>query len=73
MYYYIVVFIVALLLSALLAPKQQNAVPETPGDVPSISDTQQVPVVFGTVELDQPNVVWYGDLRVTAITSNSGK
>lgn len=37
-------------------------------DVPTAIDGREIPVLFGTREISQPNVVWYGHLRTTPIT-----
>lgn len=73
MWIQLIIMIVIAIISALLAPKQQDAVVQTPGNVPSIADTQQVPVAFGTCAFSQPNVCWYGDLMTNAIESSGGK
>jgi len=63
----------------LLRPKPQvnNARPAGLGDFqfPTASESRPVPVVWGTVEVGGPNLVWYGNLRVTEITRtvSSGK
>jgi hypothetical protein len=73
MWIQLLIFIVVSIISALLAPKQQNAVPGSPSGAPSIADTQQVPVCFGTCDFEQPNLVWYGDLKTTPIKTSGGK
>jgi hypothetical protein len=35
--------------------------------LPTAEEGRIIPVVFGTVKLAAPNVVWYGDLRVTPL------
>ena len=64
-------FIGALILSEVLKPKpnQENARPASLGDFkfPTATEERVVPIVWGTVKLEGPNVVWYGDLRQTAI------
>jgi hypothetical protein len=59
------------LVSALLRPKPnvQNAKPGSIGDkdMPIASQSSPIPVVFGTVHLTQPNVVWWGALKIYAI------
>ena len=37
-------------------------------DVPVATDGKEIPVLFGTREITQPNVVWYGDLKTRPIT-----
>lgn len=64
--------VVSLVLSYMLAPK-----PDTPDpakledlDVPTADPARKVPVVFGTVWIQDPNVVWYGDLDTEKIKSD---
>ena len=37
-------------------------------DVPVATDGKEIPVLFGTREVTQPNVVWYGHLKTRPIT-----
>jgi hypothetical protein len=32
-----------------------------------------IPVIFGTCDIKAQNVVWYGDIGVTAVKAKSGK
>ena len=63
---------VLLTLSELLRPKPkiENARPAKLGDFrfPTAIEGRVVPVIWGTVKVDGPNVVWYGDLRQTKIS-----
>lgn len=58
-------------LSELLRPKPklENAKPAGLGDFqfPTATEGRVVPLVWGTVQIKGPNVVWYGDLRQIAI------
>ena len=76
MWGWIILYVAMAIISALLAPKpkMQNAKPGTIGDkdMPIASQSSPVPVVFGTVHLTQPNVVWWGDLSLSAIRKSSG-
>jgi len=62
---------VTVALSELLRPKPkfENARPAGIGEFkfPTAIEGRPVPIVFGTVKYKGPNVVWYGDLRQTAI------
>lgn len=40
---------------------------------PTADESRAVPVVFGTVKVADPNVVWYGDLTTRAIVKSGGK
>jgi hypothetical protein len=72
---YLIVLVISALVSAALAPKPPNAEPPELSDVdaPTAEEGKPIPVVFGTVMLSGPNVLWYGDLRTTPIKSDSGK
>lgn len=65
-------FIVALIIVEALMPKPQleDARAGKLGDFsfPRASEGSPVPIIFGTVRLNSPNVLWYGDLVVVAIT-----
>lgn len=61
----------------LLRPKQQidNAKPPGRGDFdfPTATEARCVGVVCGTVELNAPNVTWWGDLSFVPIKKAAGK
>lgn len=71
----IIVAIVAAVVTAALAPKPEPPKPSTLDDfdVPTADDGRPIPWVFGTVWIKGPNVLWFGDLRSTAIKSSGGK
>lgn len=76
MWWYIVVWVVAMAVSYALQPKQQSTIkPAGLGDftVPTAEDGREIPVLFGTRDVKGPNVVWYGDLRVVAVKKKGGK
>lgn len=70
-------FVASVVISYLLAPKPkvEDARPANLNelDVPIVSESAPIPVLFGSRWIKSPNVVWYGDLRVTAITKGGGK
>ena len=68
---YIVVFIIALVVALAAAPKPATPKPATLTDLdlPTAEIGRAIPVVFGTVLLKSPNIVWYGDLGYTAVKS----
>lgn len=72
---YLAVVIVSAIVATALAPKPQP--PKPPSledfDVPTAEEGRPIPVIFGTVWITGPNVVWYGDLRTTPITKKGGK
>lgn len=67
--------VVSNILSAALAPKPQP--PKAAGlddfDAPTAEEGRAIPVIFGTVWITGPNVIWYGDLRTTPIQKKGGK
>lgn len=69
-------WIASTVLSALLAPrpKVQNAQPGQIGqqDIPMASMDAPIPVLFGSRVISQPNVVWWGDVRMVPIMSSGG-
>ena len=74
----LIAFIVSLALEAicyLLQPqtKKSTVSPATLNDldVPTCTEGNQIPVVFGKRYVD-PNVVWYGNFGASAIRKSSG-
>ncbi len=61
-----------MVLSELLRPKPkfEDARAAALGDFrfPTATEGRVIPILWGTVKIDGPNVVWYGDLRQVAIT-----
>ncbi len=77
---FIAQLVIGLVLSAIsyaLAPKQKFDKPQAAGldefDIPTAEEGRPIPVIFGTVLITGPNVVWAGDLRVDPIKKNGGK
>ncbi len=71
-----IVWMVALsILSALLAKKPEKPKKATLSDVniPTATANKPIPVIFGTIWLKDPNVVWYGDLGTKAIKKKQPK
>lgn len=60
------VYVLALLVTFAITPKagSSNAGPAALGDftVPTASPGEPISVVFGSVLIQNPNVVWYGDM-----------
>lgn len=75
MWWYVAVFIVALVVSYAMTPKPQSQPPAGLGDIkaPTAEEGREIPVLFGTRDLESPNVVWYGDLKTVAIRKKGGK
>lgn len=72
---YLAIIVASLVLSYALAPKPpQPKQPEISDvDAPTAEEGKAIPVVFGTVWVTGPNVIWYGDLRTTPIKKSGGK
>jgi hypothetical protein len=65
-----------LVLSFLLRPPPPTAPkPATfeQFDVPLAKEGQEIGVLFGTRDIKNSNVTWYGDMRVRAIKKKGGK
>ena len=73
--WYLVVIVVAALVYVALAPKPPAPKPAELSDVdaPTAEEGRPIPVVFGTVLITGPNVVWAGDLKVDPIRKKGGK
>lgn len=66
---FFIYLVVSYLLTVALQPKPQTPKPASISDFdfPTAEEGRPVPVVFGTVLVTGPNVIWYGDLRTKAI------
>lgn len=72
MWWTIAVFVVSFAISAIFGPKSQSpAVGQV--EAPTAEEGRAIPVLFGTRDIKQANVVWYGDLRVSAVKKKGGK
>ncbi len=65
----IIVMIVLAVISYALAPKPPKPKPPSLEDfsAPTAEEGRSIPVVFGTVWIRDPNVIWYGDLRTEPV------
>ena len=74
-FWFIVVFIVAMVVGYAMLPKPQTSPP--PGlnsvQVTTAEEGREIGVLFGTKEISGPNIVWYGDFRSVAIKKKGGK
>ncbi|EEW24055.1 hypothetical protein [Rhodobacter ferrooxidans] len=77
---FLIQIVVSLALTAIsyaLSPHPKSETPKAAGldefDLPTAEEGRPIPVVFGTVLLRGPNVVWAGDLRVDPIRKKGGK
>lgn len=69
MFWNIIIAVASYFLNLVLAPKPQNAKPASleDFDIPTAEEGIEIPVVFGTVNIRNPNVMWYGDFDSDAI------
>jgi hypothetical protein len=69
MFWNIIIGILSYALQLALAPKPQNAKAKSLEDfqAPTAQEGREIPVVFGTCDIADPNVTWYGDLKRDAI------
>lgn len=67
--------VISYFVSSALAPKPPQPKPAAleDFDIPVAEEGKAIPVVFGEVILKSPNLMWYGDLRSTAIKKKGGK
>jgi hypothetical protein len=66
------ILVVTALIAKALAPKPPKPKPASLSDfdLPTAEAGRPLPVVFGTVTITGPNVVWYGDLGVESDTED---
>jgi hypothetical protein len=69
------VFVLSLVVSYAFAPKPQSAPPPGIGEIqtPTAEEGREIPVVFGTVEIEGCNVLWSGDFKIVPIKKKGGK
>ena len=68
---YLVVLVISTAISYAMMPKPPAAQPPseiTDFDIPTAEEGRPIPVVFGTVKITGPNVLWYGDFYTLPIT-----
>lgn len=72
---YIAVLLVSAIVAIALAPKPPKPKPASLADfdVPTAEQGRPIPMVFGTMLVTGPNVIWYGDLSTKAIKQSGGK
>lgn len=74
MWWLVAVFVISLVV-ALAMPRPQVQPP--PGlnelNTPTAEVGREIPVLFGTRDLNAPNVVWYGAVRLVPIKKKGGK
>lgn len=72
---FIIGAIVAIAAIVILRPRPPEVKPAALDEFnfPTAETGKPVPVIFGTVTLRSPNVVWYGDLKYTRVRSGGQK
>lgn len=75
MWWFFIGLVVSFVASYAMMPKPQDQPPPAIGEVdaPTAEDGREIPVLFGTRDLEGPNVVWYGDIRVVPLKKKGGK
>lgn len=75
MFWFIALFVVSLVVAYATMPKPQSQKPAGLGDlqVPTAEEGREIPVLFGTRDINAPNVVWYGDVNAVPIKKKGGK
>jgi hypothetical protein len=66
---YLAILLITTFVASALAPKPKppKAAALEDFDAPTAEEGRALPVIFGDVWVTGPNVVWFGDLRVTPI------
>lgn len=67
---YLVILVISSAISYAMMPKPPSAQPPAElkdFDLPTAKEGRPIPVVFGTVKITGPNVLWYGDLYVLPV------
>lgn len=72
---YLIIMVIGAVYAATNQPKTPTPVALTMDDVraPVAEIGKEIPVVFGTRDIANANVVWYGDLRTSPVQTKSGK
>lgn len=75
MWWYLAVFVLALVVSYSMVPKPESRPPAGINDfnVPTAEVGREIPVLFGRRKLEAPNVVWFGHLRTKPVKKKGGK
>lgn len=70
----VAILVATTVLTALLQPKSKPPKPSALGDfqAPTAEEGRVVSVIFGTVKVAGPNVIWYGDFHAYPIKARSG-
>jgi hypothetical protein len=70
-WWYVAWAVVAVVAYAALSPKPSQTNRKPPGfaeiEAPTAEEGREIPVLFGTYEIESPNVVYYGDFEAVAV------
>ncbi len=68
---YVVVLVLSVIVSYALSPSPPEAAPPEmkPLEAPTAEAGLPIPVIFGTLVVESPNIVWYGDFKYVEIKS----
>lgn len=68
-------FVVTSLINYLLRPNPETPTPATLGDVeiPTVDPGRELPLIGGSVWIEDPQSAWYGDFESIAIKKKGGK
>lgn len=74
MWWYVAIFVVGLLVAYSQVPKAQNQKSAAFSDVqaPTAEEGREIPVLFGTMMIRNPNIVWYGNFSAAPVEGSSG-
>lgn len=74
-WWYVAVFVASLVISYATGPKGENPrkVRAASVEAPTAQEGLPIPMLFGTRVNRQPNIVWFGDIRTSAIRKKGGK
>jgi hypothetical protein len=72
---HIAILVVSALITYALTPKPPSPKPHALADfdVPTAEEGKPICKVFGEYEIEDPNVLWYGDLSTKPIKKKTGK
>lgn len=75
MWEYIALWVVSMVVSYALRPKPPEMNPASASEfkAPTAEEGRDIPVLFGTRDIEAPNVVWYGHMKAVAIKKKGGK
>lgn len=73
--YYAIVLVISAVISYAMAPKPTKPKPAAlrDFDVPTAEEGRPIAVLFGDYLVEDPNVLWWGDLSSKPVKSKAGK